>query len=156
MHIIAYQRISALALTCWPIRRSLFTELYNSTFVERKKAWRYECLFRSLLLGKISVICYVRAKEGDARWKKRTCWLQSLILTCCASTTKPMPRSKARPGDERSTGPAGEKASWKSEQRPVTNGCSPLHGSSGSIVGTCLFGIWLRILDKSEFVFFAI
>src|SRR6266446_5726397 len=69
-------------------------------------------------------------------------WSMSGILTCCANTIKPMHRSKAKPGDGRSHEPADEKASWRSGLLLVANGCSPSHGSSGSMIWALLFDIW--------------
>src|SRR6266849_805988 len=59
-----------------------------------------------------------------------------------------MHRLKDEPGGRRSREPAGEMASWKSEQRLVTNGYSLLHGSSGSMIWVFPFGIWPRIFAK--------
>src|SRR5438046_2658437 len=88
------------------------------------------------------------SKGGYTRWKKRLRWSMLETLTYCASTTKPMHRLKAEPRDGRSREPAGEMASWKSEQQLVTNGCSPSHGSSGSMIGAFPFGIWPRIFGN--------
>src|SRR5260370_41286274 len=90
-------------------------------------------------------------KESDTRWKKPMPWSMSGMLTCCANTTKPMHGSKAKPGDGRSHEPADEKASWRSGLLLVTNGCSPSHESSGSMIWALLFDIWPRIFDKRIF-----
>src|SRR5258708_33454810 len=77
------------------------------------------------------------------------------IATWCANPTKPMSRLKAQSGDGRSRELVGETASWKSEQQLGTNGYSPSHGSSGSMIWAFLFAIWPRIFAKRAFVFFS-
>src|ERR1700730_16803068 len=93
------------------------------------------------------------SKGGRHTMEKAHALVMGRAINLVCQHYKTYARLKAELQDGRSREPAGQIASWESEQWLVTNGSRPWRGLSGSMIWAFSFDIWPRMFGERALVF---